>query len=105
MAKIITAFVVFLFFILSSNAQQKNEFVQHSAITLMPEGEPDDVSAFTPLKPTVVAWGMDAIHYGLDEKEMKKQFDAYKAIGIEQLACNVWMLTATDRFIYRNPEY
>ena len=75
-----------------------------SAITLMPEGEPESIEAFLPLSPTVVAWGMDPIHYELDGNKLENHFSEYKKIGIENLACNVWMLTATGRYMHKNPE-
>ncbi len=105
MIKSVLVFVFSMFFISPAFAQVNSGFVKHSAITLMPEGEPDEISAFNPLHPSVVAWGMDAIHTGMDVESMKNKMDEYKEIGIEHLACNVWMLTATNRFLYQHPEY
>lgn len=90
---------------LSLTGQNKfhQSYFKHSFISLMPEGEPDQVKAFLPLKPSVVAWGKDPLNSNI--QDLTKEFDSYKEIGISQLACNVWMLTATERFMYRNPEY
>lgn len=90
---------------LSLTGQNKfhQSYFKHSFISLMPEGEPDQVKAFLPLKPSVVAWGMDPLNSNI--QDLTKEFDSYKAIGISQLACNVWMLTATEKYMYLNPEF
>ncbi len=81
-----------------------NVIFKHSAVTLMPEGEPENIKTFLPLSPTIVAWGIDPIHYALDVQKLENHFSKYKKIGIENLACNVWMLTATERYMHKNPD-
>jgi len=87
-----------------SDRSVKVEFPR-SYISLMPEGEPSDIHEFLPLHPKIVAWGADPIHSDFNDERMKQKFSAYKNIGVEYLASNVWMLTATDSYMYRNPEY
>ena len=79
--------------------------LQHSAIVLMPEGTKGPLETMLPLRPTVVAWGNDAVGMLNRPDELKRRTDAYHQLGIKLLACNVWMLTATDRVLYTRPEY
>lgn len=99
---LITSMVLSNLFVTGQNQFHQPDF-QHSFISLMPEGEPDDIKAFLPLKPSVVAWGSDPLNSNI--QDLSKKFANYKEMGITQLACNIWMLTATERFMYRNPEY
>ena len=71
----------------------------------MPGGEPDDLKEFAPLHPSVIAWGSDPIGSDLDVKRFSKDISTYKEIGIPLIASNVWMLTATDKYMYEHPEY
>ncbi len=94
----------------SSYAQRESsaflrEHLEHSHIALMPEWRPDDVSTFRPLKPSVVAWGNDAVHLTNADAQLKTLAQDYRAIGIKLQACNVWMLTATARVLHEHPEY
>ncbi len=79
--------------------------LQHSDIALMPEGTNGPPDTMLPLKPTVVAWGNDAVGLLTRPEVLKKRTDAYRQLGIKLLACNVWMLTATDRVLYDQPQY
>ncbi len=83
--------------------------LRHSDIALMPEGTPDDLALFAPLHPTVVAWGEDALPV-LDggtqaQDAWKRKDEAYRELGVRLLATNVWMLTATEHYLYGHPEY
>jgi hypothetical protein len=71
----------------------------------MPEWRPDDIEAFRPLRPSVVAWGNDAVHLRNNPKPPEKLARDYRELGIKLQACNVWMLTATGRVLYDEPEY
>ena len=77
----------------------------HSDIALMPEGEPDSVEAFAPLRPTVMAWGIDPVFHLDDLDGLKARFEAYRALGVTRRAVNVWMLTATPRILHDHPEF
>lgn len=88
-----------------SNTTVKKVHFPHSSISLMPEGEPENLRAFLPIKPKIVAWGADPIHVNFDDKRMKEKLSGYKNLGAEFLASNVWMLTATERYLFQNPRY
>ena len=79
--------------------------LEHSSVILMPEGEPEDIQAFLPLKPTVVAWGNDPVSFLDDREGLTERTDSYYRLGITLQACNVWMLTATARILYDKPRY
>jgi hypothetical protein len=79
--------------------------LKHSHIALMPEWRPDDIGAFRPLRPSVVAWGTDPVHSLGNPRALRKLTDEYRELGIKLQACNVWMLTATSRVLHDNPEY
>lgn len=74
----------------------------------MPEGTPENYALFQPLRPGIVAWGEDAIGVLGGGKEAADRFrhhlEAYRALGVTQIATNVWMLTATERFLFQHPE-
>ncbi|MFC2089616.1 hypothetical protein ACFLT1_02475 [Bacteroidota bacterium] len=76
-----------------------------SYLSLMPEGEPENRYAFVPLHPSVIAWGGDPVHTKMNAEVFKKEIDEYKNIGLSLIASNVWMLTATDRYMHAHPEY
>ncbi len=82
--------------------------VSHAEIALMPEGTPENYDLFQPLRPSIVAWGEDAIGVldgGKDAADrVRGHMEAYRALGVTQIATNVWMLTATERFLFRHPE-
>jgi len=82
--------------------------LRHADIALMPEGTPKDYALFASLRPTVVAWGEDALPVLDGGKESKVKFtrkrEAYRQLGVKWQAANVWMLTATERYLYRHPE-
>ncbi len=71
----------------------------------MPEGEPDDIRAYLPLSPSVVAWGNDPVGRMKDPERLRQKMEGYKELGVSLLASNVWMLTATPRVLYENPQY
>ncbi|MEX2369479.1 MAG: hypothetical protein WD578_00630 [Bacteroidales bacterium] len=99
---------VFLILPGCSNMLQADEVdtvFNYSDISLMPEGEPRDFSLFGPLHPTVVAWGNDPIGYGMDQGRFKAYIQAYREMGIKLIASNVWMLTATERYMHLHPEF
>lgn len=87
--------------------------LKHSAITLMPEGLPDDVGLFAPLRPAWAVWGEDPIGSMRVKDDgtltchpdFKGLVLRYAAIGVTQTAVNVWMLTATERFMHGHPAY
>jgi hypothetical protein len=79
--------------------------LRRSHVALMPEGEPGSIDVLAPLHPGVMAWGIDALDYLQRPAELTARFDAYRAIGVDLLACNVWMLTATPRVLHDNPRY
>ncbi len=79
--------------------------LRHSQVALMPEGEPDDVAVLRPLHPGVVAWGTDAVGYLGRPDAMKAHLAAYRDLGVQLLACNVWMLTATPRVLHDDPRF
>ena len=86
------------------------EIVRHSDVALMPEAIPDDISVYKPLHPRIIAWGEDPIDYTagnspLTNPRLALNSRRFKSIGIEQAATNVWMLTATGRYLYEHPEY
>ena len=78
---------------------------EHSAIALMPEGEPENVDAFAPLHPTVMAWGIDPVFHLDDLDGLRARFEAYRSLGVTRRAVNVWMLTATPRILHEHPEF
>lgn len=82
--------------------------LRHSDVALMPEGTPENYELFAPLRPTVVAWGEDALPV-LDggekaKAEFEQKHDAYRRLGVTRQAANVWMLTATEHYLYQHPE-
>ena len=83
--------------------------LRSAEISLMPEGTPQDYELFRPLAPTVVAWGEDALSVVAGGEDARAKFaarmSAYREIGVSRIATNVWMLTATERFMARNREY
>lgn len=89
-----------------NNAEKQDDGSFHkSYISLMPEGEPENLQEFAPINPSVIAWGNDPIGYGLDTTSFSKRILAYKNMGIPLIASNVWMLTATNRYMFQHPEY
>jgi len=89
------------------DSQLLKEGLRHSDIALMPEGTPDDYGLFTPLRPTVVAWGEEGLPAldggGTARARLAEKNAAYRKLGVRLLATNVWMLTATERYMYRHP--
>lgn len=83
--------------------------LKHSDIPLMPEGTPDDLMAFAPLKPTIVAWGDDCISVleGGDEAKahLKERFATYQRMGVRLMAANVFMLSPTVGYLDAHPEF
>ena len=79
------------------------EWLRHSQVALMPEGEPDSVHVLRPLGAEVVAWGTDAVSFLDRPRELQQRMAAYRDIGVKALACNVWMLTATPRVLHADP--
>jgi hypothetical protein len=79
--------------------------LKHSHIALMPEWRPDDIGAFRPLRPSVVAWGNDAVHCRDNLQPLEKLARDYRELGIQLQSCNVWMLTATARVLHDEPQY
>lgn len=77
----------------------------HAALSLMPGGEPDNLEAYLPLHPGIIAWGSDPVHQELDRSRYASHVNAQKETGLQFIAGNVWMLTATERFLYAHPEY
>jgi len=82
--------------------------VRHSDVALMPEGTPDDYAAFAPVRPSLVVWGEDGLP-ALDggaaaAAKLRQHTEAYRALGIREIAANVWMLTATERYLFAHPE-
>jgi len=75
-----------------TSADGFRDSLQHSDIVLMPGWEYRDVNTVSPLNPSVVAWGEDAV-WGTAER--KKNAAKYRQMGVDLLAANVWMLTAT----------
>ena len=71
----------------------------------MPGGEPDDLKEFAPIHPSVIAWGSDPISSGLNVQRFSKDIAVYKEMGLPLIASNVWMLTATDNYMYEHPKY
>ncbi len=83
----------------------KKQVFKRSYISLMPGNEPDDLRDFAPLHPSVVAWGSDPISVDLNVEKFSKDISVYHEIGLPLVAGNVWMLTATNRYMYEHPEY
>jgi hypothetical protein len=79
--------------------------LKRSYIALMPEWRPDDIGAFRPLRPSVVAWGNDAVHSRNNLQPLEKLARDYRELGIQLQSCNVWMLTATARVLHDEPQY
>lgn len=79
--------------------------LKHSHIALMPGWEPDNLAAFRPLRPSVVAWGNDPVHGLNDPRRRRERAHDYRKLGIKLYACSVWMLTATARVLHDTPEY
>ncbi len=71
----------------------------------MPGGEPDDLKEFTPIHPSVIAWGSDPISSDLNVKRFSKDIAVYKEMELPLIASNVWMLTATDKYMHEHPKY
>lgn len=90
-------------------SQLSAQGLRHSDIALMPEGTPEDYELFRQLRPSVVAWGEDGLAVvGGDEAARRRfaaKFAAYARLGIAHRATNVWMLTATQRFLHAHPEF
>lgn len=83
--------------------------LKHSDIALMPEGTPDDLMAFAPLRPTVVAWGDDGLSV-LDGGEEARarlagNFATYRKMGVRLMAANVFMLSPTVGYLDAHPEF
>lgn len=66
--------------------------LQHADVVLMPGWENQNVGNAAPLHPKIVAWGEDAV-WGTAER--KRNAQKYRAMGVNLIAANVWMLTAT----------
>ncbi len=66
--------------------------LKRSDIALMPGWEFRELNYAAPLKPSIIAWGEDAI-WGIEPR--LKNNAAYKKMGLRLQAANVWMLTAT----------
>lgn len=79
--------------------------LEHSYISLMPEGEPEDLSTYLPLSPSVVAWGNDPRNRLDQPQKIREKMTSYYDLGIKLQAVNVWMLTMTARHLYEHPEY
>jgi hypothetical protein len=83
--------------------------LKHSDIALMPEGTPDDLMTFAPLKPTIVAWGDDGISVldGGDaaKAHQKERFATYQRMGVRLMAANVFMLSPTVQYLDAHPEF
>ncbi len=84
---------------------RSNNEIRSSDISLMPEGMPQDIKEFKTLNPGIVAWGGDPIFYINNMETYKKEIRGFKELGVKMIACNVWMLTATEEYLYHNPEY
>lgn len=67
----------------------------------MPGWEFVDVDTAAPLRPTLVAWGEDAV-WGADTRAQNAV--KYEAMGVRLLAANVWMLTATKEKLVDSPD-
>ena len=80
------------------------ERLRRSHIALMPEGWPESAEAFRPLSPGVVAWGDDPVFFGDDQERMRQRVEQLRSIGVELIASNVFMLTATSRELRQHPE-
>ncbi|MEE9190602.1 MAG: hypothetical protein V3U16_07520 [Candidatus Neomarinimicrobiota bacterium] len=78
--------------------------LKRSNIALMP-AIPDDINTYRPLHPSVVAWGIDSLGSLDNPQRLKNLSRDYNALGIKLQACNVWLLTASARVLYRKPEY
>lgn len=83
--------------------------LKHSDIALMPEGTPDDYTAFAPLRPTVVAWGDDGLSVLMGGAEarakMAANFATYRRMGVRLMAANVFMLSPTVQYLKVHPEF
>jgi hypothetical protein len=80
-------------------------WLRRSQVALMPEGEPESVAVLKPLGAEVVAWGADAVHYLNRPEAYRERMQAYRELGVQLLACNVWMLTATPRVLHADPRF
>ncbi|HVZ64571.1 MAG TPA: hypothetical protein VG936_08365 [Lacunisphaera sp.] len=83
--------------------------LKHSDIALMPEGTPEDLRAFAPLRPTVVAWGDDGLSV-LEGGEkararLAQKFATYRKMGVRLRAANVFMLSPTIGYLDAHPEF
>lgn len=101
--------IFFALILISCNNQPKSTpqgpIFKKSFISLMPGGEPDDLKEFAPIHPSVIAWGSDPISSDLDVQRFSKDIAIYREMGLPLIASNVWMLTATAKYIYEHPEY
>jgi len=86
--------------LLNTNASES--VFKHSDVALMPEWEPDDLRVQDVLSPTVIAWGNDPV-FNTDE-QLQQKSEVYRNMGIRLMATNIWMLTATERYLHEHPE-
>ncbi|MBN1798084.1 MAG: hypothetical protein JW822_05890 [Spirochaetales bacterium] len=63
------------------------------------------MAVFKVLHPGIVVWGSDPIFHINHLETYKKELQGFKDLGINMIACNVWLLTATEEYLYHNPEY
>ncbi len=81
--------------------------VRHADVALMPEGTPPNYAAFAPVRPTLVVWGeegLPVLQGGEQAAErLRGNFAAYRRLGIRESATNLWLLTATERYLHEHP--
>ena len=81
--------------------------VRHADVALMPEGTPEDYGAFAPVRPTLVVWGEEGLPVveggAAAAARLHEKMAAYRKIGVREVATNLWMLTATERYLHDHP--